>query len=130
MAELEFELEKTFDENMQTFKKYLESIDPILTEILFKHIDKIKVTDNQAKDRIGRTEFNKSIVALSTIVDYLEGKIGKKKSSAPIYFTIKTAALDVSVDEVIAYVDSLGIKDPMKYARTIAKTIMDALSGK
>jgi hypothetical protein len=61
MADLEFDLEKTFHENMEVFKKHLVSIDPTLTELLFKHIDKIKFTGDPAQDRDRRTEFNNCV---------------------------------------------------------------------
>jgi len=63
MADLEFNLDSTFDENLEAFKKHLECVDPVLTEILFKHVDKIKYTgDSTREPNEGRNAFNNSLL--------------------------------------------------------------------
>ena len=61
MTNLIFDLESSFDENLEKFRDNLELIDKDLTNILFNHMDILKNAGNEVDG--GRDTFNKSILA-------------------------------------------------------------------
>jgi hypothetical protein len=62
MPELEFDLDKSFEENLDAFKRHVTALDPLLAAILLKHLDKLHPAD-EANDRASRTEFNRAVLA-------------------------------------------------------------------
>jgi hypothetical protein len=63
MPDLEFNLDSSFHENLEAFKRHVSAIDPALAEILFRHIDKLQATDDQVRDRASRAAFNRAVLA-------------------------------------------------------------------
>ena len=62
MPNLAFDLDKSFDENLQAFRDYLTVLDPVLAGILFKHLAKLHPAD-EANERSSRTAFNRAVLA-------------------------------------------------------------------
>ena len=60
---LVFEIDKTFDENLSEFETHVSALDPEMAAILLRHLDKLKGTGDQARDRARRTEFNRAVLA-------------------------------------------------------------------
>ena len=62
MPDLEFDLDKTYEENVATFKQYMMALDPAMAEILFKHLDML-LTGDDPSNRVNRTAFNGAVLA-------------------------------------------------------------------
>ena len=62
MPDLEFDRNKTYDENVATFQQHMTSLDPVMTEILFKHLGKLLAGDDPG-NRANRTAFNRAVLA-------------------------------------------------------------------
>jgi hypothetical protein len=62
MPDLEFDLDKTYEENLESFKQHVTALDPVLAVILFKHLDKL-LAGNDPGNRTNRTAFNHAILA-------------------------------------------------------------------
>jgi hypothetical protein len=62
MPELEFDLDKSFEENLEEFKRHVTTLDPVLAAILLKHLDKLHPAD-ESNERASRTEFNRAVLA-------------------------------------------------------------------
>ena len=62
MPDLEFNLDKTYDENVAAFKLHMTTLDPVMAEILFKHLDKLLAGDDSG-NRANRTAFNHAVLA-------------------------------------------------------------------
>jgi hypothetical protein len=63
MPELQFDLDKSFTENLEAFKRHVTALDPVLSGILFDHLDKLQVGDDQTRNRASRTQFNQAVLA-------------------------------------------------------------------
>jgi hypothetical protein len=61
-ADLEFDLDKTYEENVAAFKEHMFAIDAAMAEILFKHLDKLLSGDDPGS-RANRTAFNRAVLA-------------------------------------------------------------------
>jgi hypothetical protein len=62
MSDLEFDLDKTYAENVEAFKQHVKVLDPAMAEILFRHIDKLSAGDDPG-NRANRTAFNRAVLA-------------------------------------------------------------------
>lgn len=62
MPNLAFDLDKSFEQNLEAFKDHVTALDPVLAGILFKHLNKLHPTD-EANDRANRTAFNRAVLA-------------------------------------------------------------------
>lgn len=62
MPDLGFDLDKTYEENNVAFKQHMTALDPVMAEILFKHLDKLLVGDDPG-NRANRTAFNRAVLA-------------------------------------------------------------------
>ncbi len=60
---LEFDLEKSFDENIAEFRKHLEGVDPECAKILFDNLTTLLGDGNPARARANRTAFNQALLA-------------------------------------------------------------------
>ena len=75
MTDLKFDLQNTFDANLQEFLMYMDGIDHELTELLFYHLEILQRPSDQARDHANRTEFNKAILdALEATLEQEEGE--------------------------------------------------------
>ena len=61
MPELEFDLDKTHEENLEAFKQHVTALDPTLAEILFKHLDTLLAGDDPG-NRANMTAFNRAVL--------------------------------------------------------------------
>jgi hypothetical protein len=61
MPDLEFDLNKTYDENVEAFKQHVTALDPVLAWVLFKHLDKLLAGDDPG-NRANRTAFNRAVL--------------------------------------------------------------------
>jgi hypothetical protein len=62
IPQLKFDLDKTFEENLEAFKRHVTALDPTLAEILFRHLDKL-LADDRPGNRVNRTAFNRAVLA-------------------------------------------------------------------
>jgi hypothetical protein len=62
MPQLKFDLEKTFEGNLEAFKQHVTALDPTLADILFRHLDKLLAADDLG-NRANRTAFNHAVLA-------------------------------------------------------------------
>ena len=62
MPDLEFDLAKTYEENVACFQQHMTALDPCMAEILFKHLDKLLAGDDPG-NRANRTAFNRAVLA-------------------------------------------------------------------
>jgi hypothetical protein len=62
MPDLEFDLDKTYDENVAAFKQHMTALDPVMAVILFEHLDKLLAGDDPG-NRANRTAFNRAVLA-------------------------------------------------------------------
>lgn len=65
---MEFNSNKTLEENLLIFREACKEIDEECTNILFDNIDKLQHTGDQTKDRAARLAFNADV---KTAVDAL-----------------------------------------------------------
>ena len=56
-----FDQSKDFDNNLEEFLNHMEVIDPEMTEILRRHIIKLKGASDEAKRRAARFAFNQAV---------------------------------------------------------------------
>ena len=59
---LQFDLDKTFDENLAEFRRHLEELDPQCAKIFFDNQDLLLGDGNQARARANRTAFNAAVL--------------------------------------------------------------------
>lgn len=59
---LDFDPTKTLDEHLVEFRKYLESIDPECTKILFDNLGTLKGDGNPTRARANRATFNAAVL--------------------------------------------------------------------
>jgi hypothetical protein len=62
MPELQFDLDKTYEENLEAFKQHVTTLDPTMGAILLKHLDTLVAGDDPG-GRTNRTVFNRSVLA-------------------------------------------------------------------
>ena len=62
MPELEFDLDKTYEENLEAFKQHMTALAPTLADILFRHVDKL-LAGEEPGNRANRTTFNRAVLA-------------------------------------------------------------------
>jgi hypothetical protein len=60
---LEFDLDKTFEQNIVEFRKHLEGLDPECTKIVFDNLATLLGDGNPDRARANRTAFNEAILA-------------------------------------------------------------------
>ena len=62
MRDLEFDLDKTYEENVAAFEEHVSAIDAAMAEILFKQLDKLLSGDDSG-NRANRAAFNRAVLA-------------------------------------------------------------------
>jgi hypothetical protein len=62
MPNLEFNPDKTYEDNVAAFKQHMIAFDPVMAEILFKHLDKL-LAGGDPGNRTNRTTFNRAVLA-------------------------------------------------------------------
>lgn len=60
---LEFDLNKSFDENIAEFRKHLEALDPECAKVFFDNQSTLLGDGNAARARANRTAFNEAVLA-------------------------------------------------------------------
>jgi hypothetical protein len=60
---LEFDLNKTFDENIAEFRKHSEGLDPECAKIFFDNQATLLGDGNPTRARANRTTFNEAVLA-------------------------------------------------------------------
>ncbi len=60
---LEFDLDKTFGENIAVFRGHLEGLDPECAKIFFDNQATLLGDGNSARARANRTAFNEAVLA-------------------------------------------------------------------
>ncbi len=59
---LEFDINKSFDENIAEFRKHLEELDPECAKIFFDNQATLLGDGNPARARANRTSFNEAVL--------------------------------------------------------------------
>lgn len=59
---LEFDLNKSFDENIAEFRKHLEALDPECAKVFFDNQSTLLGDGNSARARANRTAFNEAVL--------------------------------------------------------------------
>jgi hypothetical protein len=62
ITQLKFDLDKSFEENLEAFERHVIALDPTLADILFRHLDKLLAGDDPG-NRANRTAFNHAVLA-------------------------------------------------------------------
>lgn len=61
MADLVFDIEKSYEQNIEALRQYAAIIDRSMADILFQHLDKLMVGEDPGS-RTNRTTFNRAVL--------------------------------------------------------------------
>ena len=61
MTDLAFDLDKSYEYNIEAFRLHVTALDPAMAEILFKHLNKLMAGEDPG-NRTNRTVFNHAVL--------------------------------------------------------------------
>ncbi len=62
MTDLVFDLDKSYEDNIEAFRRHVTALDPAMAEILFKHLGNL-IAGEDPGSRPNRTVFNRAVLA-------------------------------------------------------------------